>query len=82
MILEFWDSCDNHYKEIKTDEIEVDGKTIEQIKNESYNQALKDLLDRIDLMFLYKDTKGVFHSASYANLNRKSIHAVVEQLKK
>lgn len=49
---------------------------------ESYNKALDDLLDRIDLMFLYKDTKGVFHSASYANLSKKSIHAVVEQLKK
>lgn len=47
-----------------------------------YNQALDELLDRIDLMFLYKDTNGVFHSASYANLNRKSIQAVVEQLKK
>lgn len=50
--------------------------------NIAYNKALDDLLNRIDLMFLYKDTKGVFHSASYANLNRKSIHAVVEQLKK
>lgn len=42
MTLEFWDSCDKHYKEIETDEIEVDGKTIIQIKNEVYNQALED----------------------------------------
>lgn len=44
MLLEFWDSFDKHYKEIETDEIEVNNKTIEQIKNESYNQALDDFV--------------------------------------
>lgn len=46
MLLEFWDNCDSHYKEIETDEIEVDNKTIEQIKNESYNQALEDFFNK------------------------------------
>lgn len=73
---------EEHYKEEKLNEFFNFDAVIELEKKISYNQALEDLLDRIDLMFLYKDTKGVFHSASYANLNRKSIHSVVEQLKK
>lgn len=48
MLLEFWDNCYNYYKEIETDEIEVDNKTIEQIKNESYNQALEDYITEIE----------------------------------
>lgn len=48
MKLDFWDSCDSHYKEIETDEIEVDGKTIKQIKNETYNQALDDVLNVVE----------------------------------
>lgn len=50
MILEFWDSYDNLYKKIETDEIEVDDKTIEEIKNESYNQALEDFAEKMNRM--------------------------------
>lgn len=45
MLLEFWDSTDSHYKELDTDEVLIDNKTLEQIKKEIYNQALEDVRD-------------------------------------
>lgn len=49
MLLEFYDYGSSHYLEYETDEIEIDGETIEQrdirIRQETFNE-LRDIISK------------------------------------